>query len=223
LTTAGLTLIDTLSDSDAGVGIAEITRAGRRVTDPKQIILTHAHRSHIGGLATLKKLSNATVYSHQWEEGIVAGQRKATPVGLWPKSPLQVYYLQAGLALGLSPHVPCKVDQALKDGDHLGPLEVLSVPGHTPGCLALHWGERRALFVGDVVASWPSIAPGWPGLTLDNDQNLKSVGKLADAGDAEIVCVGHGGPITQGAASILRQLRAGKTPAAATIDDDIGN
>ena len=223
MTTAGLTLIDTLSDSDAGVGIAEITRAGRRVTDPKQIILTHAHRSHIGGLATLKKLSNATVYSHQWEEGIVAGQRKATPVGLWPKSPLQVYYLQAGLALGLSPHVPCKVDQALKDGDHLGPLEVLSVPGHTPGCLAFHWGERRALFVGDIVASWPSIAPGWPGLTLDNDQNLKSVGKLADAGDAEIVCVGHGGPITQGASSILRQLRDGKTPADATIADDSGN
>jgi glyoxylase-like metal-dependent hydrolase (beta-lactamase superfamily II) len=125
--------------------------------------------------------------------------------------------------LGLSPHVPCKVDQTLKDGDHLGPLEVLSVPGHTPGCLALHWSERRALFVGDVVASWPYLAPGWPGLTLDNDQNLNSVGKLADAGDAEIVCVGHGGPITQRASSILRQLRDEKTPADATIADDIAN
>lgn len=218
-----LTLIDTLFDADAGVIIAEIARAGKGITDLKQIILTHAHRSHIGGLATLKKLSNATVYAHEWEAGIVAGQRKATPAGLWPKPPLQVYYLQAGLALGLSPHVPCEVDQALKDGDHLGALEVLSVPGHTPGCLALHWGERRALFVGDVVASWPYLAPGWPGLTLDNDQNLNSVGKLADAGDAEIVCVGHGGPITQRASSILRQLRDGKTPADATVADDIGN
>jgi glyoxylase-like metal-dependent hydrolase (beta-lactamase superfamily II) len=218
-----LTLIDTLFDADAAVIIAEIARTGKRVTDLKQIILTHAHRSHIGGLATLKTLSHATVYAHEWEEGIVAGQRKATPVGLWPKPPLQVYHLQAGLALGLSPHVPCKVDQALKDGDHLGPLEVVSVPGHTPGSLAFHWRERRALFVGDVVVTWPSIAPGWPGLTLDNDQNLESVGKLADAGDAEIVCVGHGGPITQGACDILRQLRDGRTPGRATIADDMGN
>ena len=217
-----LTLIDTLFDADAGAIVAEIARAGKGISDLKQIILTHAHRSHIGGLAALKKLSNATVYSHEWEEEIVAGNRKATPVGLWPKAPLQVYYLQAGLALGLSPHVPCQVDRGLKDGDRVGPLEVLSVPGHTPGCLAFHWRERRALVVGDVVASWPYIAPGWPGLTLDNDQNLKSVGKLADAGDTEIMCVGHGGPITQGAAAILRQLRDGKPPAGATIADDIG-
>ena len=218
-----LTLIDTLFDADASVVLAEIARAGKQVRDLKRIILTHAHRSHIGGLATLKKLSGATVYSHEWEEGIVAGQRKATPVGLWPKPPLQVYHLQAGLALGLSPHVPCKVDQALKDGDHLGPLEIVSVPGHTPGSLAFHWAERRALIVGDVVASWPCVAPGWPGLTLDNDLNLRSVGKLADAGDAEILCVGHGGPITRDASSILRQLREGKTPAGATIADDTGS
>lgn len=218
-----LTLIDTLFDADASVVLAEIARTGKYITDLKQIILTHAHRSHLGGLATLKKLSHATVYSHEWEEGIIAGHRKASPVSLWPKPPLQVYHLQAGLALGLSPHAPCTVDRVLKDGDHLGPLEIVSVPGHTPGCLAFHWGKRRALIVGDVVASWPSIAPGWPGLTLDNDQNLQSVGKLADAGDAEIVCVGHGGPITRGGSSILRQLRDGKTPAGVSIANDIGN
>jgi glyoxylase-like metal-dependent hydrolase (beta-lactamase superfamily II) len=218
-----LTLIDTLFDADASIVLDEITRAGRQTSDLKHIILTHAHRSHLGGLATLKKLSNATVYSHEWEEGIISGQRKATPVGVWPKPPLQVYYLQLPLALGLGAHLPCKVDQPLKDGDHLGPLEVVSVPGHTPGCLAFYWRDRRALIVGDVVATWPYIAPGWPGLTLDNDQNLKSVGKLSDAADAEILCVGHGGPITQGGSSILRQLREGKTPAGAAIADAGGS
>jgi glyoxylase-like metal-dependent hydrolase (beta-lactamase superfamily II) len=207
-----LTLIDTLFNADASVVLDEIARAGKRVTDLKHIILTHAHRSHLGGLATLKKLSNARVYSHEWEQGIIAGLRKATPVGLWPRPPLRVYYLQVGLALGLSPHVPCPVDQALKDGDHLGPLEVVAVPGHTPGCLAFYWRNRHALLVGDVVASWPYIAPGWPGLTLDNDQNLKSVGKLSEASDAEILCVGHGEPITERGSRILRQLREGKTP-----------
>jgi len=210
-----LTLIDTLFNTDASVVLDEIARAGKQITDLKHIIITHAHRSHVGGVATLKKLSRARVYSHEWEEGIISGQRKATTVGLWPRPPLQVYYLQLGLALGLGHHVPCPVDQALKDGDHLGPLEIVSVPGHTPGCLAFYWRNRRALIVGDVVATWPYIAPGWPGLTLDNDQNLKSVGKLSDAGDAEILCVGHGDPITQGGSGILRRLRDGKTPAAA--------
>lgn len=133
-----------------------------------------------------------------------------------------MYHLQAGLALGLSPHVPCPVDQTLKDGDHVGSLEIVAVPGHTPGCLAFHWRDRHTLIVGDVVASWPEVAPGWPGLTLDNDQNLKSVGKLAEAGEVEIVCVGHGGPITQAGSDILRKLRDGQTPVGAIVADDVG-
>ena len=74
----GLTLIDTLFNSDASVVLDELKQAGKQVTDIKNIILTHAHRSHIGGLAELKKLSNATVYSHEWEEDIISGKRKTT-------------------------------------------------------------------------------------------------------------------------------------------------
>ena len=206
----GFTLIDTLYNADASIVLDELKQIGRPVTDLKNIILTHAHRSHLGGLATLKKLSNATVYSHEWEEDIIAGKRKATPVGLWPRLPLQVYKLQLGLALGLAPHVPCPVDRALKDGDHVGPLEIVAVPGHTPGCLAFYWRDRSAVIAGDIVATWPYVAPGWPGLTLDNDQNLKSVGKLADAITSEILCVGHGEPITTGGSDVLRKLRDGK-------------
>jgi glyoxylase-like metal-dependent hydrolase (beta-lactamase superfamily II) len=208
----GLTLIDTLFNSDASVVLDGLKEAGKQVTDIRNIILTHAHRSHIGGLATLKKLSNATVYSHEWEEDIISGKRKATPVSLWPKAPLQVYSLQLGLALGLKPHVPCPVDKALKDGDHVGALEIVGVPGHTPGCLAFYWRERQALIVGDVVVTWPTITPGWPGLTLDNAENFKQVGKLADASSAEILCVGHGEPLPSGASTILRELRDGKDP-----------
>ena len=205
-----LTLIDSLFDNDGKIIIDEIQRQRRKITDLKHIILTHAHRSHIGGVAALKRASNATVYSHQWEQGIIAGERKATPVGLWPKPPLAVYKLQFGLALGLAPHVPCQVDKELKDGDHLGPLEIVSTPGHTPGSLSFYWKDCKALFCGDVMVTWPYIAPGWPGLTLDNQQNLHSLGKLSDALDVEIVCSGHGSPITQGGAAIMRRLCDGK-------------
>src|SRR5665809_43698 len=74
-----LTLIDTLFDTDAHVVLDYIRRLGRSPTDVKRIALTHAHRSHLGGLAELKRLSGATVYAHEWEADIIAGERAAQP------------------------------------------------------------------------------------------------------------------------------------------------
>jgi hypothetical protein len=62
------------------------------------------------------------------------------------------------------------------------------------------------LFAGDVIATWPEVAAGWPGLTLDNDRNLRSVHDLTDFGNAEILCTGHGEPIAHDAAATIRRL-----------------
>jgi glyoxylase-like metal-dependent hydrolase (beta-lactamase superfamily II) len=202
----GLTLIDTMYDDDGRHVLAELTSIGKSPADLKHIILTHAHKSHVGGVAALQKASRATVYSHDWEVDIIAGRREASRVSAFPRKPLAVYKLQLGLALGLGKHTPCEVDRRLKAGDRVGPLEVVETPGHTPGSLSFWWPERRALFAGDVIATWPDFAAGWPGLTLDNDRNLRSVHQLTDFGNAEILCVGHGEPITQGAAAAIRKL-----------------
>ncbi|HUE88363.1 MAG TPA: MBL fold metallo-hydrolase [Vicinamibacterales bacterium] len=201
-----LTLIDTLYDDDGKVVLDEIAQMGRRPADVKHIILTHAHKSHLGGLAALKAASGATVCSHEWEIDIIAGRRKATPVSKIPKRPLAVLHLQLGLALGFGRHVPSDVDRKLKAGDRVGPLEVVETPGHTPGSLSFWWPAKRALFVGDVIATWPELAPGWPGLTLDNPQNLRSVQQLTDFGNADILGVGHGEPITADAAARVRDV-----------------
>ena len=96
----GLTLIDTLYDDDGEVVLSEIARMGRTPPDVKHIILTHAHKSHLGGLAALKQASGATVCAHAWEVDIIAGRRKATPVSKVPKRPFAV----------------------TTDGDHDGPI-----------------------------------------------------------------------------------------------------
>ena len=57
--------------------LAEIEKIGERLSDLKQIILTHAHKSHVGGVAALKKASGTAVSSHAWEMDIIAGRRKA--------------------------------------------------------------------------------------------------------------------------------------------------
>ncbi len=150
-----LTLVDTLF-ADDGAGVLEaIRKLGRSPRDLKRIVLTHAHRSHLGGLAALKRESGATVLAHPWEADIVAGERPAQSVGLKPSRPLRTYPFQVGIFLGRPKHKPCPIDEAVADGAAVGPLEVLHLPGHSPGHLGFHWAERGLVIAGDAIATWP--------------------------------------------------------------------
>jgi glyoxylase-like metal-dependent hydrolase (beta-lactamase superfamily II) len=105
---------------------------------------------------------------------------------------------------------PIEVDDGPKDGDHVGRLTVMHVPGHRRGSMAFYWQEKRALMAGDIVSTWPENALGWPQITVDNKQNRDSVGKLCDMVQAEVLCVGHGQPVVGGAAEFMRDLVAGR-------------
>src|SRR5262249_42633820 len=77
-----LLLVDTLFDPDGQVILDQIRALGKQVSDLKHILITHAHRAHLGGLKKLKELSGATVYAHAWEADIVAGDRQQQGVNL---------------------------------------------------------------------------------------------------------------------------------------------
>jgi glyoxylase-like metal-dependent hydrolase (beta-lactamase superfamily II) len=62
-----LTLIDSLYDTDGQRIVRAVAQIGRRISDLKNIVATHGHRSHIGGLAALQKMSGAKVWAHEWE------------------------------------------------------------------------------------------------------------------------------------------------------------
>ncbi|MEA2378208.1 MAG: hypothetical protein QOK00_679 [Thermoleophilaceae bacterium] len=203
-----LTLVDTLWDSDAEPILEVIRGIGRSPADLEHIALSHAHRSHLGGLARLRELTGALVYAHEWEADIIAGERPAQPVSLQPQAPIVTYPFRLGLAVGRPRHRRCPVDRGVSEGDRIGPLEVLHIPGHTPGHLAFHHERAGVLAVGDAVATWPRTDAGWPGFNLNEDQYRVSLRRLAGI-DAKVIAVGHGDPITQGAADRVRELAEG--------------
>ena len=100
-------------------------------------------------------------------------RRVMTPSGtnLLPQKPLRLYPYQFGFVLRVKVPPPLEPDHILKDGDHVGPLQVMHTPGHSRGSLSFWWPERRVLIVGDAVATWPSVMLGWPQINMDERQN----------------------------------------------------
>jgi glyoxylase-like metal-dependent hydrolase (beta-lactamase superfamily II) len=203
----GLTLIDTLFDADPKIILDQIAVCGRTITDLRRILLTHAHRSHLGGLAELKQRSGAAVYSHEWEADIVAGERPAQQVSWVPKDSFKTYMFQLGNNLNVAHHPACQVDHFLTGGEELGPVQVLHTPGHSPGHLAFYSPDRRVLFTGDTVVTSPWFMPGWRGFTLNARQQGASVHRLAEL-EADVLAVGHGEPVTSDGSRRLRSLLA---------------
>ncbi len=200
-----LTLVDTLFEANGAGVLDAIRRLGRSPSDLKRIVLTHAHRSHLGGLAAVKRATGATVLGHAWEADIVAGERVAQSVGLKPTRPFRTYPFQVGIFLGRPKHAPCPIDESVADGAAIGPLEVLHLPGHSPGHLGFHWAERGLVIAGDAIATWPRFEAGWPAFNLNIDQHRVSIRRLASL-DASIVGVGHGDPVIQDASARVHQL-----------------
>jgi glyoxylase-like metal-dependent hydrolase (beta-lactamase superfamily II) len=113
--------------------------------------------------------------------------------------------VSAGLP-GTAPPVP--VDRELVDGDALdfgGGAEILAIPGHTEGSIAIHLPRHGVLFMGDTIANVGSVMLGT--FNQDRAQTVASFRRLA-ALDVETACFGHGEPIAPGAATNLREVAA---------------
>jgi glyoxylase-like metal-dependent hydrolase (beta-lactamase superfamily II) len=148
------------------------------------------------------------VYAHAWEADIVAGDRRAQAVSILPQQSLRLIPFQLGLWLDWPRHARCGVDEHLSEGDAFGPLQVLHVPGHSPGHLAFWWPERRFLIAGDGIATWPQLCAGWKAFNLNHAQHKESLTRLASL-EATTVGVGHGDAITSGAAEVVHALAEG--------------
>lgn len=202
----GLTLVDTLWEDDAYLILQYLWSIGRTPRDITDIVMTHSHRSHLGGLKTLKELSGATVHSHALEAPIIEGAASAAKIPLWPLRPPQLIGFRVASQLGLFPHARCKVDDpTLVDGSTIDSLTVMHLPGHTPGNIGLSWDGDRVLAVADTIMTWPSFSAGWPGFNTDELEFRRSLERVVRCAP-EVVCVGHGDPIWENAAEAIETL-----------------
>ena len=149
-----------------------------------QIIATHAHIDHVGGIDKLRRTCGAPVLIHEDDHFLY--QNLATQAA-W---------------LGVEPPGVAEIDQFVREGQTIrcGELafEVLHTPGHSPGSISLHRkGDQGQLFSGDTLFEGSIGRTDLWGGSMDSIlRSLKE--RLLVLDDATRVYPGHGAETTIG-------------------------
>lgn len=195
----GLTLIDA-SIPPAGKWILnQLAQMGHQPADVKRILITHAHPDHYGALGVLKEATGAEVIASALEQRVLERQISVPrrPSGMRPPDT----WIDK----------PVKVDRVVAEGDRLydimGGMEVVAAPGHAPGQIALWHPDYQMMIAADAMFNVFGLGLPWAPLTVDMDETKITIGKLAGF-DPQILCLGHGAPVTQNTSAKVRALAA---------------
>jgi len=140
----GLTLVDTAISGAAPVILAAARAMGAPIA---RILLTHAHSDHAGSRDALPDaLPDAAVLISARDARFLAGDKSLDPTEPQDK-PRDAYQT-------------CKTrpTRLLQPGDHVGSLEVVAAPGHTPGHVAFLDTRDGTLIVGDAFQTRGGVA-----------------------------------------------------------------
>jgi glyoxylase-like metal-dependent hydrolase (beta-lactamase superfamily II) len=162
---AGVVLVDTCTPgSSEAIGRA-LESVGTAWSDVTDIVLTHSHFDHVGGLAEAsQRASGATIW---------AGAPDAAEL----------------------PAIGGRVVQPLADGDRVGGLGVMHTPGHTAGHISLLHETASLLFLGDLVGSRDGVPTFGPAaFTADPELSRRSLRRMVDLAPDRIL-FSHGGEV----------------------------
>lgn len=201
---SGITLIDTGSPGSGRRILTALAELGRSPADIKQILITHYHLDHVGGLPELQAFISAKTGVHLAEAPQVASH-----------DPLPNPFTHPLLARICEPYLlrndpgAARVDVQLSDGDQLpglGGMRVVHAPGHTAGSISIYFPDRGVLLVGDAIQfKFGRLMLPNRLFTQDMGTAIASVRKLARL-DFETLCFSHFRPILEGADRRLRDF-----------------
>lgn len=171
---------------DTGTGTIEefesgLANLGSGWGNVANVILTHSHGDHIGGLgAVIENAPAAKAFAGSGDlDAIAAGGFDAEQL------------------------------TGLNDGAEVFGLEVIATPGHTPGHIAVFDAATGVLVAGDAINTSASEVTGPnPAFTTDMASANASVAKLLQGRTITTALVGHGSPLEGTAGESLARLAA---------------
>lgn len=178
--------------------LAGLEYIGVAPSDVTRLLVTHAHPDHVGGLATMRGRTGATVAVHERDAAYV--REGKGPV--LDRSTLggRLFRRNRGSA-------PTPVEDELVDGQVLdvgGGLRVVHTPGHSPGHVALLHQASGVLITGDSIWNMRSHMT-WPVAAFCTDVAMaKETAHVLAELEYQVAAFTHGPEIREGAREAVR-------------------
>lgn len=195
----GWTLIDSGPPESGDRVVAALSDATQGY-GPSQVVLTHGHIDHAGGLQAIRMAWKTPVICHEEELPFVSGEldyRDAPAKG--------IFFMLARYFFPSTPGV--KVARTLQRGESIAGMIAIHLPGHTPGHIGFLHPREQAIICGDALMNRDNrLSPPYAVATADPKQARTSMRRIAEL-DFIHLLPSHGEPIlSQGRSRLLDYL-----------------
>jgi glyoxylase-like metal-dependent hydrolase (beta-lactamase superfamily II) len=189
-----LSLVDAGLTGKGNYKVQAIRKAGIEPTAIKRIIMTHTHLDHIGCLAEIRQqIPGAELWVHRAEAEPLEQGDERTVYGM------DMFQEMCQMQYGLKPgQFTFQVQRKLEGGERLDiggmTWEVIHIPGHSRGGIALYHLPTKVLIPGDVVYADYAIGR-FDLFGADAAELKKSLMRLAEL-EVDILLPGHNRIVT---------------------------
>ena len=210
----GVTLIDAGLAGHWNDLVRELRGMGRGLEDVRGVILTHGDSDHIGFAERLRREYGVPVFVHAADAARARGEFKPkTSWGTMKLGPVLQFVGYATRKGGMRTHYLGEVVE-IHEGQALdlpGSPQIIGLPGHSAGSIAVYVPLVDAVFVGDGLTTRSvltgALGPRPAPFTDEPDTAIASLRALLPTG-AKWVLTGHGVPFDGGVEAAVAAVEA---------------